>query len=35
MRLVEVPTINFVKVDSVQNIGENRGGGFGHTDLSE
>lgn len=31
MRLVEVPTINFVKVDSVQNIGENRGGGFGHT----
>ncbi len=35
MRLVRVPTINFVKVDSVQNIGENRGGGFGHTDLSE
>lgn len=35
MRLVKVPTINFVKVDSVQNIGENRGGGFGHTDLSE
>lgn len=31
MRLVKVPTINFVKVDSVQNIGENRGGGFGHT----
>ena len=35
MRLVKVPTINFIKVDSVQNIGENRGGGFGHTDLSE
>lgn len=35
MRLVKVPTMNFVKVDSVKEIGENRGGGFGHTDLSE
>lgn len=35
MRLVKVPTMNFVKVDSVKGIGENRGGGFGHTDLSE
>lgn len=35
MRLVQVPSINFIKVDSVQEIGENRGGGFGHTDLSE
>lgn len=35
MRLVQVPTANLVKVASVQEIGENRGGGFGHTDLSE
>lgn len=35
MRLVQVPTANLVKVKSVQEIGENRGGGFGHTDLSE
>ena len=35
MRLVEVPTVNFIKVASVEEIGENRGGGFGHTDVSE
>ena len=34
MRLVKVPTANFVKVNSVADIGENRGGGFGHTDIS-
>ena len=31
MRLVQVPTASFVQVDSVANLGENRGGGFGHT----
>ena len=31
MRLVQVPTAAFVQVDSVANLGENRGGGFGHT----
>lgn len=31
MRLVQVPTAAFVHVDSVANLGENRGGGFGHT----
>lgn len=30
-RLVEVPKIAFYKVDSVSEIGENRGGGFGST----
>ena len=29
--LARVPEINFVPVDSVAEIGENRGGGFGHT----
>ena len=29
MRLVEVPTVNFFKVESVDGIGDNRGGGFG------
>lgn len=29
MRLVEVPTINFYQVQSVDGIGEDRGGGFG------
>lgn len=29
MRLVEVPTVNFVKVDSVMGIGDDRGGGYG------
>lgn len=31
MRLVQVPTASFVRVDSVANLGEDRGGGFGHT----
>jgi dUTP pyrophosphatase len=31
MRLVQVPTASFVQVDSVSNLGEDRGGGFGHT----
>ena len=35
MRLVQAPIANLVKVSSVQEIGENRGGGFGHTDVSE
>lgn len=35
MRLVKVPTANLIKVDSVADIGEDRGGGFGHTDNSE
>lgn len=30
--LVKVETANFVKMESVDDIGENRGGGFGHTD---
>lgn len=29
MRLVEVPTVNFYQVDSVDTIGDDRGGGFG------
>lgn len=29
MRLVEVPTINFYQVQSIDGIGEDRGGGFG------
>ena len=29
MRLVEVPTINFFQVESVDGIGDDRGGGFG------
>ena len=29
MRLVKVPQAHFIKVDSVENIGVNRGGGFG------
>lgn len=29
MRLVEVPTVNFYQVDSVDGIGDDRGGGFG------
>ena len=29
MRLVEVPTVNFIKVESVEGIGDDRGGGFG------
>ena len=35
MRLVQVPTANFFQVKSVGEIGENRGGGFGSTDVSE
>ena len=31
MRLVQVPHATFIKVDSVGEIGEDRGGGFGHT----
>ena len=31
MRLVKVPQIHFVEVPSVENIGVNRGGGFGST----
>ena len=31
MRLVEVPTINFFEVESVDGIGDDRGGGFGST----
>lgn len=29
MRLVEVPTVNFVQVESIDGIGDDRGGGFG------
>ena len=29
MRLVEVPTANFFKVDNIMNFGDDRGGGFG------
>ena len=35
MRLVQVPTAIFEKVESVGEIGENRLGGFGSTDVSE
>lgn len=31
MRLVEVPTVQFVQVESVDGIGDDRGGGFGST----
>lgn len=31
MRLVQVPTATFTQVESVAELGENRGGGFGHT----
>ena len=31
MRLVKVPQAHFIPVASVENIGVNRGGGFGHT----
>ena len=31
MRLVAVPTVALYEVESVGNIGKNRGGGFGHT----
>ena len=31
MRLVQVPAAAFVEVNSVANLGEDRGGGFGHT----
>ncbi len=31
LRLVEVPKASFVRVDSVKDIGEDRGGGFGST----
>lgn len=34
MRLVQVPKANFIKVDSVNKIGEDRGGGFGSTDIN-
>lgn len=33
LRLVEVPKISFYRVDSVKEIGENRGGGIGHTGI--
>ena len=35
MRLVQVPKANFVQVESVGGIGEDRGGGFGSTDIGE
>lgn len=35
MRLVQVPNADFFQVKSVGEIGENRGGGFGSTDVSE
>lgn len=31
MRLVAIPTINWVRVDNILEIGGNRGGGFGHS----
>ena len=33
MRLVEVPTVNFYQVQSVDGIGEDRGGGFGSSGI--
>ena len=33
MRLVEVPTANFLKVETVDGIGEDRGGGFGSSGM--
>lgn len=35
MRLVQVPKVSFMQVQNVGEIGEDRGGGFGSTDLSE
>ena len=34
MRLVEVPTANFLQVESVGEIGDNRGGGFGSSGVN-
>ena len=34
MRLVEVPTANFYKVESVAGIGDDRGGGFGSSGIN-
>lgn len=34
MRLVQVPKANFIKVETVSEIGEDRGGGFGSTDIN-
>ena len=34
MRFVQVPKANFIKVESVSEIGEDRKGGFGSTDLN-
>lgn len=34
MRLVEVPTANFVQVESVGEIGDDRGGGFGSSGIT-
>ena len=34
MRLVEVPTANFFQVESVDGIGEDRGGGFGSSGIN-
>ena len=34
MRLVEVPTVNFFQVQSVDGVGDNRGGGFGSSGKS-
>ena len=33
MRLVQVPKVDFIQVESVGEIGEDRGGGFGSTDI--
>ena len=33
MRLVQVPKVEFIQVESVGEIGEDRGGGFGSTDI--
>ena len=33
MRLVQVPKAEFVEVESVGEIGEDRGGGFGSTGI--
>ena len=35
LRLVEVPMASFYEVESVQDIGEDRNGGFGSTDKNE
>ena len=34
MRLVEVPTANFLQVESVGEIGDDRGGGFGSSGVN-